>query len=247
MTRSSSCSSAARISRGIGQRRRVARQQQRRRQHRLVELGEQRVRHRVRRHAHADGLLRASAPRHFARRAQDEGVAARRRALSKRILQRCRRSRRSRSPRGRGTSASGGAARRCRARAAGARGPSRRRSGSRARSRSRSDRRSGRRARTISAARRTRRACGCVGWMAKNCAISRARKSSISCASASGWSWCSMWPASGTVTWRRFANAARRSACSAGSIRMRASVSDSAASTHSTGAVTRCQQARASS
>src|SRR5215813_6210572 len=36
------------------------------------------------------------------------------------------------------------------------------------------------------------------------------RNSSISRATASGWSWCSMWPACAIVAWRKSANAARR-------------------------------------
>jgi hypothetical protein len=66
---------------GFRERTWLAREQQRGRQHRLVELCEQRVRHRMRRHAHADRLLARQAPRHFPARAQNEGVAARRSAF----------------------------------------------------------------------------------------------------------------------------------------------------------------------
>ena len=67
----------------IGGRRLFARQQQRRREHRLVQLRQQRVRHGVRGNAHADRLApRMRQPaRHLARGAQDERVAAWRGAL----------------------------------------------------------------------------------------------------------------------------------------------------------------------
>src|SRR5687767_5517923 len=60
---------------GIGKRYRRARQQQRGGEHRLVKLGEQGMRDRVTGDTHADGFLARQAARHFAPRAQDEGIA----------------------------------------------------------------------------------------------------------------------------------------------------------------------------
>ena len=67
----------------LGQRLVVARQQQRRRQQRLPQLGEDRLRHDVGRDAHPHGLLaRVQQPsRHFPGGREDERVAARRRRL----------------------------------------------------------------------------------------------------------------------------------------------------------------------
>ena len=67
----------------LGQRLVVARQQQRRRQQRLPQLGEDRLRHDVGRDAHPHGLLARvqQPPRHLPGGGEDERVAARRRRL----------------------------------------------------------------------------------------------------------------------------------------------------------------------
>src|SRR5687768_8265624 len=74
-----------------------------------------------------------------------------------------------------------------------------------------------------------------------------ARNSSTRRATAAGWSWCSMWPASGTLTCFTFGKAAQRSAICAALRCSRFGVSDSAPCTHNTGARTSSQQARTSS
>src|SRR6185503_1648919 len=196
---------------GIGQWFVVSRQHERGGKHRLVELGEQRVGHRVPGHAHADRLLARKAPRHFLSGTQDERVAARRHALQELEL---------RVVDHRVARHLGEIAAHQRqvmalvdtANAAQALGPFR--AGAVAAQRIARVRRIGDQAAVAhdfgglahQALLRVRRMDGEI------LRHQRARNSSSSRATASGWSWCSMCPASATVTWRRLPKAARRSA-----------------------------------